>query len=118
MNLINDTTINKGFYHLDEEENEDKNEDKNKKIDIYYEMNVDTIDYFIGTKKELTFVTKEIIEIIIEPFSDSYTKEGYGINGGDLIIVMVYNPIKKETWDKIDENDKKEVIRIFEKLKN
>lgn len=116
MNLINDTTINKGFYHLDKDENEEENE--NKKIDIYYEMNVNTIDYFIGTKKELTFVTKEIIEVIIEPFSDSYTKEGYGINGGDLIIVMVYNPIKKEIWDKINENDKKEVIRIFEKLKD
>jgi len=125
MTIINDITINKGFYHIEDDNSSgsDGGSDggdcsRDSKIDIYYEMNLNIIDGIIGAKKDLVFITKEVLEIPVEPFSDCYIKEGYGINGGNLIIIYVYNQIKKEQWDKIDETDKKEVIKIFEKIRN
>jgi DnaJ-class molecular chaperone len=138
MNLINDIKINNGFYHLDESNNNIKynenNIDENNSIDgeyenneennnqdkynIYYDMNIDTIDYILGDTKELIFVNKEIINIEIIPFEDKYIKKGFGINGGDLIINFIYKPIKKEKWDKILDADKNEMVRIFKYIKN
>jgi len=166
MNLINDIIINKGFYHLDsdndtnsndsnsndsnsmnsesggndsnndsnDDDNNDNNDDNNNdnnndfikvdkdkddsKINIYYDMEIDTIEYIIGAKRELIFINKEIIEINIEPFSSYYIIKNRGICGGDLIILFKYLPIKKENWNKILDADKKEMVRIFQKLKN
>ena len=142
MNLINDITINKGFYHLDnlnddnsdtndeddsndeyDENHENDDEDyskinNNDKINIYYDMEINTIDYILGSKKELIFINNEIIEIIIEPFATTYNIINKGINGGDLIIFFKYFPIKKEIWNKILDADKKEMVRILQNLKN
>lgn len=162
MNLINDITINKGFYHLDtdecesesndnsknndnnsiksgsgsgsgsDNENESENEEKEEKkgnewkeeeeidnrINIYYDMEIDTIEYITGAERELIFINKEILKIKIEPFSTSHTIKNKGIAGGDLTVLFKYLPIKKENWNKILDADKKEMVRIFEKLKN
>lgn len=109
MNLINDITLNKGFYHL---------ETNDTKINIYYDMDIDTFEYIIGTQRELIFINNEVLKIIIEPFSLSYIINNKGISGGDLIVLFKYLPIKKENWNKILDADKKEMVRIFEKLKN
>lgn len=108
MNLLNDKDINCNFYHIDE---------NNDILDIYYDLEIDTIDYLIGGIKEIQFVNKEIIKIDIEPFKDEYEVTNYGINGGNLIFKFNYKPIKKEIWDKLLDADKNEMIRILEKLK-
>jgi len=113
MILINDININNGFYHIDNDNN-----DIEKNIDIYYDIDIDTIDYIIGNTKELIFINKEILNIIIDPFTDIYIKKELGINGGDLIINFKYNPIKKEKWNKLIDADKKEMVRIFTNIKN
>jgi hypothetical protein len=163
MNLINDITINKGFYHLDSNDTDSNdtndnhndnntndnandndtnsinsgsgsgsendsetegnefikvNEKDDNKINIYYDMEIDTIEYIIGAERELIFINKEVLKIKIEPFSTSHTIKNKGIGGGDLIVLFKYIPIKKENWNKILDADKKEMVRIFEKLKN
>ena len=110
MIFINDTIINNGYYHKEEEESENK-------INIYYDLTIDTVEYIIGDTKKLPFLNKEIIEIPIEPFNDCCIKTGLGIKGGDLIINFKYNPINKEKWNKIIDADKKEMIRIFTNIK-
>lgn len=111
MNIINDKIINNNYYHILDENIE------NNKIDIYYDLSIDTIDYLIGNNKDIIFVNKEIINIEIKPFSDELKIENYGINGGYLIIKFNYKPINKENWDKILDADKIEMIRILEKIK-
>lgn len=118
MNIINDPIINKGFYY---KENEDENEHENEdgcKIDIYYDMNIDIIDYLIGTKKELEFFNNETIDIDIKPFSLNVIKNDMGINKGNLIVNFIYNSINKEKWYNLSDADKNEMIRILEKMKN
>ena len=112
MIFINDITINNGYYHICNDDN-----DKNK-IDIHYDMLIDTIDYMIGDTKQLLFLNKEVLEIEITPFCDNYSKEGLGINGGNLIINFKYNPINKEKWNRIIDADKNEMVRIFTNIKN
>jgi len=109
MTLINDKEINSNYYHL---------EDNNTKINLYYNLNIDTIDYIIGNNKEIIFVNKENLIINIEPFKDQFIINNYGINGGDLIIKFIYKPIEKEIWNKISDADKNEMIRILSNLKN
>jgi len=121
MIFINDIKINNGYYHYNYDEKDDEYEDyehKNDKIDIYYNMQIDTIDYIIGDTKQLLFVNKEVFDIEIKPFSDNYIKEGFGINGGNLIVVFKYNPINKEKWDNLIIADKNEMVRILMNIKN
>ena len=107
MIFINDIKINNGFYFINENYN-----------DIYYDIDIDTIDYIIGTNKEINYINKEIINLNIEPFASSHIINEKGINGGNLIINLKYNSIDKEKWDKLIDADKLEMIRIFKKLKN
>ncbi len=113
MNLINDKLINYNFYHYNET---DDNANFNNKVDIYYDLNIDTIDYIIGGEKNILFVNKEVIEIKIEPFTNEIVIDNYGINKGNLIIKYIYNPIDKENWNKLFDADKIELIRILKKM--
>ncbi len=113
MNIINDPIINKGFYYKENDEDEDE-----FRIDIYYDMNIDIIDYLIGTKKELEFFNNETIDIDIKPFSLNVMKNGMGINKGNLIVNFIYNSINKEKWYNLPDADKNEMIRILKKMKN
>lgn len=107
MNLINDREINNNYYH--------KNDDDN----IYYDLNIDIIDYLIGGQKEIIFVNKEILKIVIEPFTEMTAINDYGINKGSLIVNYKFDkPINKENWDNLNNADKIEMIRILEKIKN
>lgn len=112
MIFINDKSANNDYYHLDEDENNETN-----KINLYYDLNIDTIDYIIGGTKELLFVNKEKLIINIEEFTDEKIIDNYGINGGSLIINYNYKPINKDIWNKLSDADKREMIRILEKLK-
>ena len=109
MILINDKSVNNNFYHNDNS--------TDNKIDIYYDLNIDTIDYITGGEKDILFVNKEVIEIKIEPFTSEFIIGNYGINKGNLIIKYIYNPINKENWNKLIDADKREMIRILEKIK-
>ena len=129
INMILAENNNSGYYHIYDNDGNNGNNDNNDnngnddannngKINIIYELNIDTVDYIIGNTKEHIFLNKELIHIIIEPFSDCFIKKGYGINKGDFIVNFNYNPIKKENWDKLSKADKNEMVRIFKILKN
>ena len=129
INMILAENNNNGYYHIYDNDGNNGNNDNNDnngnddannngKINIIYELNIDTVDYIIGNTKEHIFLNKELIHIIIEPFSDCFIKKGYGINKGDFIVNFNYNPIKKENWDKLSNADKNEMVRIFKILKN
>ena len=117
INMVLSENNNDGYYHKYNNVNKD-NVNNNEKINIIYELNIDTVDYIIGNIKEFTFLNKELINIIINPFSDCFIKKGYGINNGDFIVNFNYNPIQKENWDKLNDADKNEMVRILKILKN
>lgn len=108
MDLINDVKINNGFYHYEDDE----------LLNIYYDIQISTVDYLIGDIKEIIFINKEKLEIKIEPFAKELEIKGYGINNGNLIIKFVYNPINKENWYKLTDADRNEMVRILMKIKN
>lgn len=108
MDLINDVKINNGFYHYEDDE----------LLNIYYDIQISTVDYLIGDIREIIFINKEKLEIKIEPFAKELEIKGYGINNGNLIIKFVYNPINKENWCKLTDADRNEMVRILMKIKN
>jgi len=110
MNLINDKIINNGFYHLDDN-------DDNVNYHLYYDMSIDTIDYLTGNSKELLFINKEILKIDIPPFTKEIIINNYGINNSNLIIKLIYNPIEKEKWNILSDDNKNILISILNKLK-
>jgi len=110
MVFLNDKKINNNYYHKNEEN------EKNK-INLYYDLDIDTIDYIIGGIKEILFVNKEKLIINIKEFTNEVIIDNYGINGGTLIIKFNYKPINKEIWNKLLDADKIEMIRILENLK-
>ena len=108
MDLINDTKINNGFYHFEDDE----------LLNLYYDIPITTVEYLIGDVREIIFINKEKLEIKIEPFAKELEIKGYGINNGNLIIKFVYNPINKENWYKLTDADRNEMVRILMKIKN
>lgn len=109
MILINDKIINNDYYHIDDIEDANAN----NKINIYYNLKIDTIDYLIGNTKEIQFFNKESIKVDIKPFAKEFIINNYGINKGDLIILFDYQQIKIENWNKLSDADRTEFIRIL-----
>jgi len=119
MNLINNKEINNNFYHKIDDNDNNNNDNQKISINIYYDLNIDIIDYLIGGKKEILFVNKETLKIVIEPFTEMIVIDDYGINKGSLIVNYKFDkPINKENWDNLNNADKIEMIRILEKIKN
>ena len=105
MNII---TNNKNYYHI-------INDDGS--IDIIHDMIISTVDYITGNIKDHLYLNKEILIIKIEPFAKKYEISGLGINNGKFICNFIYVPIDKNEWNRINDKDKNEIIRIFNSIK-
>ena len=105
LNIIND---NKNYYHI-------KNNDNS--IDIICDFLISTSEYLTGNIREHVFLNKEILLINIEPFSNKFIIPNLGINKGNFICNFIYIPISKKDWNKINDDDKNTVLKIFNQLK-
>jgi len=105
---MNITRNNKNYYHI---------ENKDGSIDIIFDMIISTVEYITGNIREHVYLNKEILLITIEPFAKTYEIEGLGINNGKFICNFIYIPIDKNEWDRINDKDKNEIIRIFNSIK-
>lgn len=105
LNIIND---NKNYYHI-------KNNDNS--IDIIFDFIISTPEYITGNIREHVYLNKEILLIKIEPFANKFVIPGLGINNGNFICNFIYTPIQKKEWNKINDNDKNIIIKIFNELK-
>ena len=105
LSIINN---NKNYYHI-------KNDDDS--IDIIHDMLISTVEYITGNIREHVFLIKEILLIKIEPFSKNYIINDLGINKGRFICNFIYIPITKKDWNKINDNDKNTIIKIFNLIK-
>jgi hypothetical protein len=106
LNIINN---NNNYYHI-------KNDDES--IDIIHDMLITTVEYITGNIREHVFLNKEILLIKIEPFSNKYIINDLGINKGKFICNFIYIPITKKDWNKLNDDDKNSIIRIFNLIKN
>ena len=105
LNIIND---NKNYYHI-------KNNDNS--IDIIYDMLISTVEYLTGNIREHVYLNKDILLITIEPFSNKFIIPNLGINNGNFICNFIYIPIHKKDWNKINDDDKNTILRIFNQIK-
>lgn len=105
LTIVND---NKNYYHIINNDNT---------IDIIFDFIISTIEYITGNIREHVYLNKEILLITIEPFSNKFIIPGLGINNGNFICNFIYTPIQKKEWNKINENDKNLIIKIFNDLK-
>jgi len=76
-----------------------------------------TVEYITGNIREHAYLNKEILIIKVEPFAKQYEIEGLGINNGKFICNFIYIPIDKNEWNRINDEDKKTIIRIFNSIK-
>ncbi len=102
------STDNKNYYHRI---------NSNNSIDIIYDMIITTAEYLTGNNREHVYLNKEILIVKIEPFANKFVFEGLGINNGNFICNFIYIPIDKKDWNKINDDDKNTIIRIFNNLK-
>ena len=82
------------------------------------DMIITTIEYLTGNIREHVYLNKEILLIKIEPFANKYVIPNLGINKGNFICNFVYIPIDKKDWNKINDNDKNHLTRIFKLIKD
>lgn len=106
LNIVNN---NNNYYHI---------KNNNESIDIIHDMLITTAEYIAGNIREHVFLNKEILLIKIEPFSRNYIINNLGINNGKFICNFIYIPITKKDWNKITDNDKNHLTRIFNLIKN
>jgi hypothetical protein len=105
LNIVNN---NNNYYHI---------KNANETIDIIHDMLISTAEYIAGNMREHVFLNKEILIINIEPFSSNYIINDLGINKGRFICNFIYIPITKKDWNKINDNDKNHLTRIFKLIK-
>jgi hypothetical protein len=105
LTIINN---NNNYYHI---------KNANETIDIIHDMLISTAEYIAGNMREHVFLNKEILIINIEPFSTNYIINDLGINKGRFICNFIYIPITKKDWNKINDNDKNHLTRIFKLIK-
>lgn len=106
LSIINN---NNNYYHI-------KNKDGS--IDIIHDMLISTPEYITGNIREHAYLNRDILLIKIEPFSNNFIINDLGINKGKFICNFIYIPITKKDWNKINDDDKNTIIRIFNLIKN
>jgi hypothetical protein len=81
-------------------------------------MLISTPEYITGNIREHVYLNRDILLIKIEPFSNNFIINDLGINKGKFICNFIYIPITKKDWNKINDDDKNAIIRIFNLIKN
>lgn len=99
---------NKNYYHI---------QNKDNTVDIIHDMIISTAEYLTGNIREHVYLNKDILIIKVEQFAKIYEIEGLGINNGKFICNFIYVPISKNEWNKINDEDKNTIIRIFNSIK-
>jgi hypothetical protein len=106
LSIINN---NNNYYHIT---------NKDGSIDIIHDMLISTPEYITGNIREHVYLNKDILLIKIEPFSNNFIIKDLGINKGKFICNFIYIPITKKDWNKINDDDKNTIIKIFNLIKN
>ena len=82
-------------------------------IDLTTKVICNFKDYVLGHNISLKFIDNKIIDIYIPPFSTEYIINKKGIKDGNLIINIKPELFLLSDWNKINDNDKLEMIRIL-----
>lgn len=118
--IFNLTIVNNDYdddYDYDDNNNKYShiiNEDGT--IDLIYEMEISLLEYLNGNNRNHLFLNNEIIIIKIEPFSKNFIIKGLGINKGNFICNFIIKNINENEWNKLDNNDKENMISILNKI--
>lgn len=104
MILINE---NINYDHIINEDNT---------VDLITNIECSLYEYISGFTKELLFIDNKNIIIDIPSFSLKYIHEKYGLNNGKLIIKIQPKIFEKYELDKIDDENKIEMMRILKMI--
>ena len=85
----------------------------NNTIDLITNINCNFKQYIIGHNISINYIDNKLLEIYIPPFSNKFILTGKGIMNGNLIINIKPEILLLSEWNKINDNDKLEMIRIL-----
>lgn len=86
-------------------------------IDLIANIEISLLDYLIGCKKGISYVSGETINIEIPSFTnDKIILKKYGLCGGDFIIYIKLHYISKDEWKLVNQKDKNDLINILRKV--
>jgi len=89
----------------------------NENIDLFTSIKINLQEYILGITKEIQYIDNNNISITIPPFNkENVTIMNKGLFGGKLIIKILFNNISNKKWDNIDNEIKKDFIRILDDM--
>lgn len=104
MILINENT---SYNHVINEDNT---------VDLITIIECSLYEYLSGFRRELLFIDNKNIIIDIPSFTLKHVHEKYGLNNGNLIIKIEPKIFEKSELDKINDENKKEMMRILKMI--
>jgi len=100
---------------LNEYENFENIENDDGTIDLITSLGIDIAEYIKGCVKKLPYVNNQMVEVSIPPLTETCIKmEGYGLKGGVMYVNISMNNVNEKQWNKLNDHDKLEMIRITE----
>ena len=88
----------------------------NKSIDLITNIECTLYDYCNGFTTELIYIDGTKLFIEIPSFSTEFIYNNFGLNNGNLIIHIKLKIFEKCDFEKIDKNDKIEMMRILKTI--
>ena len=89
----------------------------NENIDLFTSIKINLQEYILGITKEIQYIDNNNISITIPPFNkENVTIMNKGLFGGKLIIKILFNNISNKKWDNIDNEIKKNFIKILDDI--
>lgn len=90
---------------------------KDGSVDLVTTIEVSLYEYITGYTRSLTYIDGTNMTFTIPPFQKQfYEIHNKGLKKGSLIVNIFVKNIEKDLWDKIQESDKVEMIRILSLL--
>lgn len=87
---------------------------ENGAIDIITNVDISLLEYIYGYQRDLQYVDGSILQIVVPAWQRGHFEvKGKGIKGGSLLVNISINYITKADWEKLDEKDKDNMIRIL-----
>lgn len=89
---------------------------RGRKIDLITSIDVTLEEYIEGYVRDIDYVDKTKLSVTVPAFQNEFEICNRGLKEGSLVININIKEIEKEAWEKLDNNDRADMIRILKTM--
>jgi len=87
------------------------------KIDLNITIDINILEYLIGSIRKINYVDNTCLDINIEPFKmNNIIIKNKGLLGGNLNVKLIFKNITLKDWNKISEKRRTKIVNLIKKM--